>query len=769
MTTRRHGLSVRWIGAAFLAMGLWFAAPAGAVAQDAGSGGLVIISDIRIEGTQRVDPETVQSYLSLQVGDAFDPQKLDAAFKALFDTGLFADVTFRRDGGSLIVTVVENPVINRIAFEGNRKLDDETLTAEVQLRPRTVYTRTRVQTDVRRILELYRQSGKFAARVEPKVIQLDQNRVDLVFEIDEGETTKIRKISFIGNENISDGSLREAIRTKESRFWRLFSQADIYDPDLLTADRELIRRHYLAEGYADIRIVSAVAELTPDETGFFVTFTVEEGPRYTVGAQSIESSLKDVPVEELGELIELETGDWYDADKVEETVQSIVDAVSSRGFAFVDVIPDITRDRQARVIDIVFRIQEGPRVFIERINISNNFRTLDHVIRREFDLSEGDAFNSAKLRATRRRLQALGYFESVTVANVAGSAPDRTVVNVEVEEQSTGSLSFAAGVSSDAGALFEIRLKETNLLGRGQEVEAVLRNAERSQDIRLSFTEPYFRGRPLAIGGDVFADSSDFSDSRSFSEQRIGFNSRAGYQLAPDLRHTVTYTLREVEITDVATSASIFVKAAAGRSVESSVTNGFVLTRIEDPLNPTEGYSFNVQNQIAGLGGTVSYVSQTVAANRYFPIGDESTIMVEGTIGALVGLGEDVRINDRFFRGGNSFRGFDTAGIGARDLATGDALGGQQFAVGTVQFIGPIGLPNEVGMKGSVFSDFGTLFNVDDSGSTIADDASLRMSVGFGLRWTSPFGPVSVDFGFPVLKESYDVTRTLTFSFGTSF
>jgi len=745
---------------------VWALAPHPIMAQ---TNVLPTIVEIRIEGTQRVDPETVQSYLSLQIGDPFDPAQLNGGLKALFDTGLFADVTFRREGGALIVTVVENPVINRIAFEGNRKLDDEILTEEIQLRPRTVYTRTQVQNDVRRILTLYRQSRRFAARVDPKLIQLDQNRVDLVFEIDEGTPTKIKKISFIGNEHIGDRTLREVVRTKESRFWRLFSQADIYDPDLLTADRELIRRHYLSEGYADIRIVSAVAELTTDESGFFITFTVEEGPRYRVGALSFESGLQDVPAESLDGLIELDSGDWYDADLVEETIQSAIDAVSSRGFAFVDVTAVIQRDRDTRVIDVVFRVQEGPRVFIERINIEDNFRTLDHVIRREFDLSEGDAFNSAKLRETRQRLLGLGFFSTIEITNEKGSAADRAVVNVSVEERSTGTMSFAAGLSSDTGGLFEVKVKESNLLGRGQELEVTFRSAEQGQELSLSYTEPHFRDRPLAVGGDFFVDSSEFSDSRAFSEARIGFSAHASYRLAPDLHHTAEYSLREVEISDVATTASIFLRAAQGRSVKSAVTNRLTFVRVDNPMQPTEGYTLEGVNTIAGIGGTVSFLSQTVSAKKYFRIGKESVFRVEGKAGAIVGLGQDVLVNERFFFGSNSFRGFDTAGIGARDSVTGDALGGQQFVVGTLEFVSLVGLPNEVGLKASIFTDFGTLFQVDDSGSSVLDEASLRASVGFGLQWVSPFGPLRVNFGFPVLSESYDITRTLTFSFGTSF
>src|SRR4051794_28026313 len=399
------------------------------------------VADVRIEGIQRIEPETVRSYLLLQPGDPWDAERIDRSLKALFATGLFADVKLTRQGNTLVISVVENPIINRIAFEGNSKLADKDLNSEVQLRPRTVYTRTRVQNDVNRILQLYRRRGRFAASVEPKVIQLSENRVDLVFEINEGPSTGVRSINFVGNRQFSDSSLRGAIETKESRWYRFLSTADTYDPDRLTYDRELLRKFYLAEGYADFRVASAVAELTPDRDGFVITFSIGEGERYHSGRIDVDIKLKDLPRDAVLPLLTVQSGEWYNADMVERSIAVLTDALGNRGYAFVEVKPEITRNRDQRTLDIVFHVQEGPQVYVERIDINGNVRTLDKVIRREFRLVEGDAFNTQRMTRSKERIKNLGFFKKVEAANSPGSAPDRTVIAIEVEEQSTGELS----------------------------------------------------------------------------------------------------------------------------------------------------------------------------------------------------------------------------------------------------------------------------------------------------------------------------------------
>ncbi|MDH5749970.1 MAG: outer membrane protein assembly factor BamA, partial [Rhodospirillales bacterium] len=403
------------------------------------SGGTV--REIVVEGAQRIEPATVRSYLLIQEGDLFSPSRIDRSLKSLFATGLFADVTMRRDKDALIVTVVENPVINRIAFEGNQRIEDNELEAEVILRPRVIYTRTKVQNDVKRLLTLYRRNGRFAATVEPKVIRLQQNRVDLVFEINEGRLTEIRKIRFVGNEHISDSRLKSEIRTTESRWYNFLTSDDTYDPDRLMLDRELVRRYYLSNGYADIKVTSAVAELTPDRKDFFITFTVEEGPLYTLGTIGSDVRLRGLDENQISESYQIKTGDEYNASKIDKTVEKLTTLIGTMGYAFVDIRPRIDRDRENKLINIVFEINEGPRVFVERIDITGNVRTVDDVIRREFRLVEGDAFNSAQLRRSRQRINNLNFFEKVSVEQTPGSQPDKTVIKVDVEEKSTGSLS----------------------------------------------------------------------------------------------------------------------------------------------------------------------------------------------------------------------------------------------------------------------------------------------------------------------------------------
>jgi len=523
-----------------------------------------VVREVRIEGTQRIEPETVRSYLLVQPGDPFNDERVDRSLKALFATGLFADVNLRREGDVLIVRVVENPIINRIAFEGNHKFDEAALTAELQLRPRVVYTRTKVQADVKRLLDLYRRSGRFAASVEPKVIPLDQNRVDLVFEIDEGAVTGISSINFVGNHQFSASRLQETIQTKESRWYRFLSTDDTYDPDRLTYDRELLRKFYLSQGYADFRVVSAIAELTPAKDGFFVTFTLEEGERYRFGKIDLESKIKELNASEIRPLVTAKEGDWYNADEVEKTITALTDALGNRGYAFVDVQPRVNRNRETHTIDVTFEVQEGPRVFVERIDIIGNQRTLDYVVRREVRLVEGDAFNTSKVRRSQQRIRNLGFFKKVEVTNAQGSAPDRTVVTVEVEEQSTGELSLGGGFSTTDGPIGDVSVRERNLLGKGQDLRVGLTLSARSQQVDLSFTEPYFLDRNIAAGFDLFQIDQKNQLNATYDQFSLGAALRAGYQISELLRQTLRYTIRTDDIKNVQSNASLFIAQQAG-------------------------------------------------------------------------------------------------------------------------------------------------------------------------------------------------------------
>jgi len=752
---------LQWTG---LAAGL-LAVSTAAWAQDAGR-----VRSVIVQGTQRIEADTVKSYMTITEGDLFDTERVNRSLKALFNTGLFADVAIRREGDQLVVRVVENPIINRIAFEGNRKIKEEQLSAEAQLKPRTVYTRSKVQADVKRILDLYRRSGRFAATVEPKLIQLEQNRVDLVYEIVEGDPTYVRRISFVGNRRYDETKLRETLQTKEERWYRFLTTDDTYDPDRVTYDRELLRRFYLKHGFADFRVASAIAELTPNREGFFITYTIEEGERYKFGKSTINAGLRDLKPEDLEPIIVSREGDWYNADQVEDIVQKLTDAVGTKGYAFVDIRPQINRNRETKVIDVTYDIQEGPRVFVERIDITGNVRTLDKVIRREFRLVEGDAFNTAKLRRSRQRLKDLNFFEKAEVTNVPSeTAPDRTVIKVEVQEKSTGELSFGVGWSSQIGPMIEASIRERNLLGRGQDVVLSSTLASKRTQLNFSFTEPYFMDREIAAGFDAFAINRNQSTYSSYDSETLGGSLRVGYQITDPLRQDWKYTLKQDKVSNVNTT-SRYILDQVGSRVTSSITTGLTYDKRDSRIEPGEGYFVRVAAEGAGLGGDLHFVRGTVSGGQYFTLDDQVVLGLTTNNGYIVGLGERVRITDRFFVGGDSLRGFETAGIGPRDIATNDSLGGVWMLTGSAQVRFPIGLPDEFGVSGQVFTDAGTVGPSDIENSTgVRQSSSLRLSSGVGVSWKSPMGPVSLDIGVPLMKESYDKTELLKFNFGTKF
>ena len=727
------------------------------------------VEEIVIEGTQRIEPDTVRSYMLIREGDPYDPVRVDRSLKSLFATGLFADVSLERRGNALVVIVIENPIINRIAFEGNRQIDDEDLEAEVQLRPRVIYTRQKVLADVQRVLTLYRRSGRFAATVVPKVIQLPQNRVDLVFEISEGDQTEIQKIRFVGNRAFSDGRLREVIRTRETRWYRIFTTDDRYDPDRLTLDRELLRRFYLGQGYADFRVMSALAELTPDRQDFFITFTVEEGERYRFGDVDVDIGLRDLTPGAITEAIEIEPQDWYNADAVEGTVDELTELVGTLGFAFVEVRPRINRNRVDRTIDVTFEVNEGPRVFVERIEILGNTRTVDKVIRREFRLVEGDAFNSSKLARSRQRIQNLGFFETVNVEQVPGTEPDKTIVQVEVEEKSTGSLTIGAGFSSTQGPLGDITIRERNLLGHGYDLRLSGTLAARRSQIDLSLTDPYFLGREISAGGDIFVIREDLQDTSSFDLDLAGFALRGSYPLSEQLRQGWKYTFERRNITDVDDDASRFIQDSEGESTLSQVSHSLTYDVRDSRFSPTEGYFVRLSNDLAGLGGSKRFVRNELNGATYYSVAEGWVVELSGSAGHILGLGEDIDIDDRFFVGGNDVRGFSRGGVGPRDVATDDALGGEWKYTGSVQLSFPIEAPAEIPLAGRVFTDFGSSGGIDASGPDIEDTGSFRASSGVGVSWLSPFGTIGIDAAFPWLKEDFDDTENFRVNFGTRF
>ncbi len=755
-----------------------FVAVAPAAAQDG-----PVVSRINVEGNQRIEESTVLSYMVIREGVPYSQQQVDQSLKTLYATGLFADVQIQQSNGTVTVKVVENPIINRIAFEGNSKTSDKTLTDEVQLKPRMVFTRSKVQSDVQRIIEIYRRSGRFAAQVEPKTVQLAQNRVDLVFEINEGPTTGVSRIIFIGNKAFSDGTLRDKIATTESIWWNFLQSNDNYDPDRLTFDREQLRRYYLSQGYADFRVISAVAELAPDRSGFYITFTIEEGDKYDFGKVEIDTKLKDVPLSELQELIRFEGGQQYNAELIDKSVDALTLAAGTKGYAFVDIRPRVRRNKETKTVDVVFKMEEGPRVYIERINIVGNTRTLDKVIRREIRLVEGDAFNRVLINRSRSRIRGLGFFKKVEVNEEPGTSGDRTVLNVEVEEQSTGEFSISAGFSSADNVVGAVSLTEKNLLGRGQFLRLQVSVSSIRQQIDLRFTEPYFLDRNMSAGFDLYNTHSVYDEA--FYEADIrGIGLRLGFPLSEYGRLGLRYTLRQDDIDYVGPPNPL---QSEGVTTLSSVGFTYAYDEKDDPIEPKNGFDLSWSGDVAGLGGDKTYLRTELTTNWYKRLWfDELVLNVAASAGYIVAYGDEaLELNDRFFKGGGSFRGFKTSGIGPRDIApstgTPPAVGGEVYAIGTVELRFPNFLPEELGIKTSLFSDFGTVGMVTDKPACvdnapdvagdicIVDDMSLRASAGVSVYWNSPFGPVRLDFSQIINQEDYDQTENFRFSAGTKF
>ncbi len=760
-----------------------------------------VIREIRVEGNRRVEAETVRSYLQFSTGDSYDAGKVDASLKALFSTGLFSDVSIDQVGSAAVVTVVENAVINQVAFEGNSEVDTDTLRAEVQLKPRSVYTRARVQADVQRILDVYTRQGRYAAAVEPKIIELEQSRVNLVFEITEGGATKVKGINFTGNSAFSDTQLRDIISTTSSGWFDFLKGTSIYDPDRLNLDRELLRQYYLKNGYADARVVAANADLDRDGSGFVVNFAVEEGELYTFGSVAVENSLAGVDPVALNSEILTEQGDIYNGADIDKTVEKLTLATAEQGFAFARVRPRAVPDVATRTISIVYAIDEGPRVYIDRINIVGNGRTKDHVIRREFRLAEGDAYNPLLVDRAKKRLQSMGLFKTAEIKRRPGSAQDRVILDVEVEEQSTGELSFGAGYSTSEGVIGDVSITERNLFGNGQFLRLKLAGSLERAQVDLSFTEPRFLDRNISAGFDLFHKEIDQQDDSGFSSRKTGGTVRIGFPLAENLWMQTGYTLTRDEIYDVEDRASLAVKDACGdaniadaRNTDgnpntnapvncqeevywtSSVGSTLTYDKRNHPKNPTSGYYLQLATDFAGLGGDVQYARVQGEGRAYYPVTEKITFVGRVIGGHIEGWGgDDIRLLDLYFKGGETVRGFDRAGYGPRDLSTRDSIGGQTFWAATAELRFPIPLiPEDLGISGAVFADAGSLFGAGDRaedilGNNLADDSTVRAAVGASLLWNSPVGPLRVDYAEPLSSEDYDKEQKIRFGASTKF
>jgi outer membrane protein insertion porin family len=797
------------------------------------------VSSIVVEGNRRVEADTIRSYFRPGPGGRLGPEQQDEGLKALIATGLFSDVRVNHSGNRLVVTVVENPVINRVAFEGNKKAKDEQLQAETQSKPRGTLSRPTVQADVQRIIEIYNRSGRFDVTVTPKIIELPNNRVDLVFEIKEGDKTGIKEINFVGAKAFSHGRLKDVIKTSQSNWLSFLQTTDIYDPDRIEADRDLLRRFYLKHGYADVRIISAVGEYDPAKKGFIVTFTIDEGSQYRVGTVDVISNVRAIDPAILRGRVKLSPGNVYNADLVEKSVEAMTVQAARQGYAFANVRPRGDRNFETKTINLVFVVEEGARAYIERINIRGNTRTRDYVIRREFDLGEGDAYNRALIDRAERRLKNLNYFKTVKITNEPGSAPDRVVINVNVEEQPTGEFSISGGYSTADGFIGEVSVADRNLMGRGQYAKASVTYGERVRGFDLSFVEPFLFGYRMAGGIDVFARQTLATDYVSYDSKTIGTNLRLGFALTEEIAFQPRYTFyrQEVELptqfnncqfspyalinggpgvspanetirqaggggindggncyADGEASLAVRRELAAGPINVSMLGYTVSYNTLDNNRLPTSGLYVELKQDFAGIGGDVNFIRTQVEARTYYEVFNDIVSVFKLQGGNLAGWGsKDLRMLDHFIMGPNLVRGFSPAGIGPRDLTPGttnDALGGTLYWGASVEAQTPLYfLPKEVGIKLAVFADAGSVWDYQGptswnvTGETLQvglDSASMiRSSVGVGLLWDSPLGPLRFDLAYPITKycatpiggggEVCDRTQIFRFSGGTKF
>ncbi|WP_166295925.1 MULTISPECIES: outer membrane protein assembly factor BamA [unclassified Bradyrhizobium] len=807
------------------------------------------VDSITVEGNRRVELETIRSYFHPGPGGRLGQAQIDDGLKALIETGLFQDVHIDQRGGRLVVVVVENPVIGRVAFEGNKKVKDEQLTAEVQSKPRGTFSRPMVQSDALRIAEIYRRSGRYDVRVNPQIIEQPNNRVDLIFEVNEGVKTGVRSIEFIGNNAYSASRLRDIIKTRESNLLSFLGGNDVYDPDRVEADRDLIRRFYLKNGYADVQVVAALTEYDPDKKGFLVTFKIEEGQQYRVAAVNYTSSISTLDPNALRTYSRVNVGSLYNAEALEKSVEEMQIEASRRGYAFAVVRPRGDRNFDNHTVSITFAIDEGPRTYIERINVRGNSRTRDYVIRREFDISEGDAYNRALVDRAERRLKNLDFFKTVKITTEPGSSSDRVILIVDLEEKSTGDFSVSGGYSTTDGALAEVSVSERNLLGRGLFAKASVTYGQYARGYSLSFVEPYLLDYRVALGLDFYQRQQLSNSYIAYGTKTLGFSPRLGFSLREDLSLQLRYSIYQQEITlpstlnncnnvqtlpdgtpnpafnpspayanlngidltstnglgcyfDGEASLPVRKELAGGKTLTSALGYTLNYNTLDNNKNPTDGLIVDFKQDFAGVGGDVSYIKSAVDAKYYTPLVSDLVGLIHAQGGILNKLGsQDLRMLDHFQMGPNLVRGFAPNGIGPRDInpyGTMDAIGGTKYWGVSAELQMPFWfLPKEVGLKGAVYADAGGLYDYKGPTSWAAtgevnvpgcikpttnpptpgtclglsydDSKVVRTSVGVGLIWQSPFGPLRFDYAVPLTKGAYDRTQEFRFGGGTTF
>ena len=735
-------------------------------------------SKVLVEGNERVDVATILSYAGIGRSQALTAGELNEAYQRISNAGLFEEVQVVPRGNTLVIKVREFPTINIINFEGNKRLKDEVLAKIIKSQSRRVYSPSQAEADAAELTKAYQESGRYAVTVDPKIIRRSGNRVDLVFDIREGKVVEIERLSFNGNRAFSDRRLRQVLATKQAGLFRMFIQSDTFVADRIEFDKQLLRDFYLARGYVDFQVLDAVGEVTRERDGYFVTFTVREGQSFKIGNVTTVSEIDGVDAGEFQKVLKLRSGITYSPTVVENNIARLENLALRKSLNFVSVVPRITRNERDQSLDIEFALTRGPRIFVERIDIEGNTTTMDEVVRRQFRAAEGDPFNPREVRRAAERIRALGYFKDAKVDAEQGSAPDQVVVNVDVEEQPTGSLTFGASYGADSGVGFTGGFTETNFLGRGQTVAISLATATDTKSGNLSFTEPAFLGRDLEFSFSANHIESNYDNS--FYDTRISsISTGIGFPVGENSRLQLNYKVAKTAIRRVDPDSSKILKdeAALGGQYASSIGYAFSYDTRTSGINPNGGILLRFSQDFAGLGGDMRYVSTTgLALAERRILNDDVTLRAVLESGIIHTIDGNSRVTERYF-GNGKLRGFEGNGIGPRDLVAPnqDALGGNLFAVARFETEFPIGLPEEYGVKGGAFVDIGSVWSLDNAnggltGTDIVDDSmKLRASVGVSLFWDTPIGPLRFNFSKAVKKETYDKERRFELTISSQF
>jgi len=726
------------------------------------------ISQISVHGNNRIENQTILSYLPIKVGDVVDVDNLDQCLKTLFNTGYFHDVKIHREGSTVVIKVEENPIINKIAYEGNDKVKDADFKKEIQLRPREVLSYAKIQAAQQRILEIYRRLGRFSAKVDPKIIRLAENRVDLVFEIEEGPTTFIRKINFLGNKTFSGSRLEKTLQSKVWRWYRFFVNDDLYDPDRFLNDQQELKKFYNDQGFPDMRLTSAIAELSPDKTAYFLTFTISEGRKYHFGDVKIVSEIKSVDTTKLHECLSIEKNAIYSGAIIDKSIKALTELLGTMGYAFINIEPDIIKNAETGVADIVFTIKEGPRVYIEEIDIKGNDRTRDYVIRREIRIHEGDAYNSKKIKDAEQALKDLGFFKEAHVQPEEGSTIDKAKLNVEVEEQKTGELNLGIGYSTLDGPFASFNAKERNFRGTGQTVHGGTMVSKRSIGCDIGIDEPAFLDRELLGSASIYANQNRYS--RSHKNNTLGSMLGVAYNLSEMWWQNLNYNIQSEKVTGINDKASAIMKSQSRSATLSAIGQSIHFGKLDSRANPTKGFDLSYSTGFAGVGGTVKYLKHVWGAKGYYPLFSEDVVFkVSAETGIMQKIGKTIRVVDSFTMGYTNFRGFEFQGVGPRDNATKDPLNGTKMWSATVEIKFPSGLPDDWKISANVFNDFGSLWDPGQKDSNTLNDRKMRASAGAGILWASPFGPIGVTYAVPYLSQKYDEKRNIQLQFQNMF